>query len=143
MKAIILIFSFLLASSPFVQKPVYAQSKTKAFSLIGEWERTDNLTEGNSSKLIFYPDGKLNILNKKRSEMRLVRYRLLSEKEPLKGEILLVPFGEGQPQDRIPFTVTFTDSQSINFTYLPGNILQTLLFKKVKDIEQGIVPLSD
>jgi len=143
MKAVILIISFLLASYRTIEKPVYTQSKDKTFSLIGEWERTGDLTAGNISKLIFYPDGKLNIVNKKRSEMRLVRYRLLSETTPLKGEILLVAFGEGEPQDRIPFTVNFTDSATIVFTYQPGNIYQTFRFKKVKDIEHGIVPMAN
>ncbi|QMU30849.1 hypothetical protein [Adhaeribacter radiodurans] len=130
MKAVILFISFLLASYRTIEKPVYTQSKDKAFSLTGEWERTGNLTEGNISKLTFYPDGKLNILNKKRSEMRLVRYRVISEASPFKGEILLVALGEGQPQDRIPFTVNFTSSASINFTYQPGNMQQTLQLKK-------------
>lgn len=143
MKAFILIISFLLASYHTPEKPVYAQLKDTTFSLTGEWERTGNLEQGNISKMIFYPDGKLNIVNKKRSELRVVRYRLLSEAPPLKGEILLTAFGEGRPQDRIPFTVHFNNATSVAFTYKPGNIPQTIYLKKVKDIEQGIVPLAN
>ena len=137
MKAVILICSCLISYFNYAQGPMGTKD------LVGEWEQAGNPGESNIGKIIFYPDGTLNIIHKNRPEMRVLRYRLLSKTEPLQGELLSAPFGLGQLKDRIPFTVHFNRPTNINFKYTPGNgKTQTIMLNKVKDIAHGIVPLA-
>lgn len=101
-----------------------------------------NLEGGNISEVTFYPSGALNITDKNKTHLLVMRYRLLSETEPLRGEIIPTPFGLGEPEDRISFTVHFISPTSIDFKYTAGGKTQTIYLKKVKEIAHGIVPLN-
>jgi hypothetical protein len=139
MKAFVFICSLLIASFNYAQE----SAGVKINSLVGEWEQVSQLDESNIGKIIFYPNGTLNIIHKKRPETRVLRYRLLTQTEPLQGEIIVTPFGLGQLKDRIPFTVHFNSPTHLVFKYTPGSgRTQTISLKKVKDIAHGIVPLA-
>ncbi len=142
MKAVILTLSFLLVSYGIIHVPTYSQSKDKTFSLNGEWERVGNPAEGNIGKIIFYPDGTLNVINTKNTEVRVLRYRLLAEADPWQGEILTAPFGLGVLKDRVAFTIHINSPNNINFTYTTKDKSQTIFLKKIREIPHGIVPLS-
>lgn len=143
MKAIILLCYFLISGST----PSYAQVSEplpdNVLALIGEWESVDKKEPDNATRLIFFPDGKLNLVQSKPSQMRNLRYRVQSETGPLQGEIVLTAIGEPDPQDRIPFTVHFNSFNSINFTYTTREKTETLYLKKVKDLKYGIIPLTN
>lgn len=142
MKALVLLLHAILIITSYTNAQKLIPLKNNALSLTGEWERVGNLEEGSIGKIIFYPDGTLNIINKKNTEVLVLRYRLLTDTNPLQGEIISTPFGLGQLKDRIAFTVNFSSSSNINFKYTSDTKSQTIFLKKVKDIPHGIIPLS-
>ena len=143
MKAIILVTSFLLMLLANTYAQVSQPLQDNALALIGEWERIDAKEQDSIIKLIFFPDGKLNLVQSKRPQMWNLRYRLQSETQPLKGEILLTTIGEPDPNSRIPFTIHFDSPSSINLTYTSDEKTKILYLKKVKDIKYGIIPLAN
>lgn len=142
MQAFTLILSFLLVSYGTISVPAYSQSLDKTFSFHGEWEQVGNPTAGNIGKIIFYPNGTLNVINPKNTEVRVLRYRLLTPTAPITGEIIPASFGLGQLKDRIPFTIHFDSPDYLHFTYTANDKSQTIYLKKIKDIPHGIIPLS-
>lgn len=143
MKAIILLSSFIFICFTKSKAQIPEKLSGNALALVGEWERVGNLEAGSIGKIIFYPDGTLNIIHKKRTEVQILRYRLQTQTDPLRGEIISAPFGLGQLKDRILFTVHFNSPTSLDFKYTTGDKSQTIYLKKIKDIPHGIVPLTE
>jgi|GEM_PF-6701379 len=131
------LFSLILIIALSVSGSASAQKKSD--TLFGEWVPVRENTVS-FDKIVFYPDGLLNIVNE--NAKMLGGYKITSRSGSyLEGQMHSGRWG--RTIQGPSFTVVFKDSRTMVLNIFQGNKTKSYDLKKMEDIKYGIIPARD